>query len=53
MTDPRLYYLTDGRHICQICCEAKGRDELQPVTDDPTKVWDVCKECAQREGGEW
>lgn len=57
MTDPSLYYLPDGRHICQICCEAKDRDELTPVTGEPGKVWDVCKECAEIEtsfgGGPW
>jgi hypothetical protein len=49
MCDPELYHLPDGREVCQICVEIKTRDELQPVKGKPGVVWDVCKDCAERE----
>jgi hypothetical protein len=56
MTDPQIFvdhHRTTGRIICQICCESKEKSEMEPATDFPGKVWDICKECAKAEGGEW
>jgi hypothetical protein len=39
----------DGRAMCCICFEVKTKAELEPVSDSPGKVWDVCRECAERE----
>jgi hypothetical protein len=44
-----LMHLPDGRHVCCICFEAFTREDLEPVTDEPGKVWDVCRGCAARE----
>jgi hypothetical protein len=45
-----LNRLTDGRVSCCVCFEFHHRDGLEPVADEPGKVWDVCRECA-RSGG--
>lgn len=50
MSHPDLKYLPDGRIICAICMEATAKEELKPVSDEPGKVWDVCKQCAALEG---
>lgn len=40
----------DGKQrLCCICFEWCIRDDLEPVSDEPGKVWDVCKSCAVRE----
>lgn len=44
-----LSRLTDGRVSCCVCFAYFHRDDLEPVTGEPGKVWDVCRECA-REG---
>ena len=52
MTDPRIfaeYTARTGRIICQICCEDFTREEMEPVSDDPSKVWDICRTCADLE----
>lgn len=46
---PDLKFLPDGKVICQICCEATLRDDLEPVEDEPGQVWDICKTCAAKE----
>lgn len=38
-----------GLVMCMLCFDSKPRDEMQPVADEPGKVWDVCKECAANE----
>lgn len=45
-----LSRLTDGRVACCVCFKFCHRHELEPVVDEPDKVWDVCRECAQSEG---
>jgi hypothetical protein len=45
-----LSRLTDGRVACCVCFEFRHRHELEPLADEPGKVWDVCRECAQSEG---
>lgn len=45
-----LSRLTDGRIMCCICFEYRTREELDPVADEPGKVWDVCRACAIMEG---
>lgn len=47
-----LSRLTDGRVACCVCFEFRHRDELEPVVDEPGKVWDVCRECAHPGGGD-
>ena len=47
--DPSLHYLPGGRVICEICCEIKTHDQLEPVSDDPGTFWDVCRDCAAKE----
>jgi len=53
MVDPELFRrhteLT-GEIICQICCESKPREEMEPVRNRPGWVWDVCKECVVIDG---
>lgn len=52
--DRRLLRPADeSRHICTICCKMKNRSDMQPVSDEPDRVWDVCKKCAERDGGKW
>jgi len=38
-----------GLIICQICCRAMLRISMEPVSDTPGHVWDVCRECARWE----
>lgn len=38
-----------GKIACVICFEDKVKANMEPVSDEPGKVWDVCKECAERE----
>jgi hypothetical protein len=45
-----LSRLTDGRVACCVCFKFCPRPELEPVADEPGRVWDVCRECAQSEG---
>lgn len=45
-----LSRLTDGRVACCVCFEFRHRHELEPVAEEPGKVWDVCRGCAQAEG---
>lgn len=40
-----LTRLTDGRVMCAICMEYKSRGELQPVADEPGRLWDICSPC--------
>jgi hypothetical protein len=50
--DPRISWehtRRTGRVICQICWEDKPKTEMEPVSDKPGMVWDVCRECAGRE----
>jgi hypothetical protein len=52
MTDPRIFWqhtAQTGEIICVICCESKPREAMEPVSDAPDRVWDVCRECAQAE----
>lgn len=35
--------------MCMICFEAKDKTKMEPVSDEPGKVWDVCQECAEIE----
>lgn len=56
MTDPRIFWEhteRTGEVICQICCESKLKDQMEPVSDTPGKVWDVCHECAVEDGGKY
>lgn len=34
-----------GRRCC-ICFEGCTVEELEPVSDEPGRVWDVCRKCA-------
>jgi hypothetical protein len=38
-----------GKVACIICFEDKDRSEMEPVSDKPGVVWDVCKQCAETE----
>lgn len=52
MTDPRLLWehtARTGEIICEICCESKPRAAMEPVSDDPAWVWNVCRDCAEDE----
>jgi hypothetical protein len=51
MPDPAsLMHSADGvHHACCICFEWFTKDELEPVENEPGKVWDVCKGCAADE----
>jgi len=52
MVDPTIFWEhteRTGEVICQICCESKKKEEMEPVSDSPGKVWDICKDCAKRE----
>jgi hypothetical protein len=54
MVDPRIFAeftARTGRIICQICCDDFERVEMEPVSDDPRKVWvwDICRGCAALE----
>lgn len=42
----RLTRLKDGRVMCTICMEYTERKDLEPVSDEPGRVWDVCTGCA-------
>lgn len=56
MTDPSIFYehiRRTGEVICQICCESKPKDQMQPVSPEqalknwtPGLVWDICRDCA-------
>jgi hypothetical protein len=52
VVDPRLFWEhteRTGEVICQICCESKPKDQMEPVVDNPGVVWDVCKVCVSLE----
>jgi hypothetical protein len=36
-------------NTCCICFETLAINELEPVSDAPGRVWDVCKPCADME----
>lgn len=38
-----------GRVMCMLCFEFVEKVDCEPCSDEPGKVWDVCKECAARE----
>jgi hypothetical protein len=44
-----LSRLADGRVACCVCFEFCHRSELEPVVDEPGRVWDVCRTCAATE----
>jgi hypothetical protein len=47
--DPRIsieHTRMTGRVICQICWADKPKTEMEPVSDAPGTVWDVCRDCA-------
>jgi hypothetical protein len=45
-----LMHSADGKHhACCICFEWFTIPELEPVSDEPGKVWDVCRSCAETE----
>jgi hypothetical protein len=52
-----LMHDPDGiHHACCICFEWFTKEGLEPVSDEPGKVWDVCKDCAAKEremGAQW
>lgn len=49
MVSQDLMHLEDGRHRCQLCYEAFETYELEPVSNEPGRYWDVCQKCAERE----
>jgi hypothetical protein len=52
VVDPRLFWehtKRTGEVICQICCESKPKDQMEPVVDKSGVVWDVCKVCVSLE----
>lgn len=52
MTDPRIFWQhteETGEIICQLCCQSYPRAMMEPVSNDPEKVWDACKDCAAHE----
>lgn len=38
-----------GKVACVICFEDKNKTDMEQVSADPGKVWDVCKSCAEIE----
>lgn len=43
-----LMYYPNGRCCC-LCFKGFDKKDLEPISDEPGKVWDVCKECAANE----
>lgn len=41
--------LKRGKVACVICFEDKDKSKMEPVSNEPGKVWDVCKDCAEME----
>lgn len=41
------YVAPNGAVMCQLCFAMTDHDDLEPVSDEPGKVWDVCKYCAE------
>jgi len=35
--------------ICHICFCTVSETELEPVSDEPGEVWDVCRKCAAKD----
>lgn len=45
----RLSRLDDGRVACCVCFGYVPREGLEPVEDEPGRVWDMCRPCAAAE----